>query len=123
MEAVKKPKSSRNIKTSESPPSSKRAKRSAVGANNAPEAPEAPEARGTTDRAVHAPRDWEAKALELVEDPDFMYSDADPDAKHWDAAFAALQQKGLMTIERHPKNPNDSLFVLTHAGRAALSKP
>jgi hypothetical protein len=65
---------------------------------------------------------WELRALMLVDDPDFTYSDADPDAPRWDAAFAALQTKGLMTIEQDPKNPNNSLFVMTAAGREALDQ-
>jgi len=39
---------------------------------------------------------WEEKALRTLNDPNFTYSDSDPDAKHWDAAFESLKAKGLM---------------------------
>jgi len=64
---------------------------------------------------------WEVKALKTIDDPNFTYSDADPDAPRWDAAFASLQAKGFMTITQNPANPNDSLFVMTPQGREALS--
>jgi len=65
---------------------------------------------------------WEAKALKTIDDPDFNYSDADPDAKQWDAAFESLRVRGFMNIVQDPKNPNDSLFVMTLKGREALAK-
>jgi len=64
---------------------------------------------------------WELKALKTIDDPDFAYSDVDPDAKNWDAAFESLRARGFMNIVRNPKNPNDSLFVLTKKGRDALA--
>jgi len=65
---------------------------------------------------------WELKALKTIDDPDFTYSDADPDAKNWDAAFESLRVRGFMNIVQNPKNPNDSLFVMTQKGRDALAK-
>lgn len=75
------------------------------------------EIKETNDVAV-----WEVKALKTIDDPDFTYADTDPDAKLWDAAFASLQSKGFMIVEQDPKNPQNSLFVMTTAGREALDQ-
>jgi hypothetical protein len=42
---------------------------------------------------------WEERALRALADPDFRYSDSDPDAKKWDAAFESLKAKGLMYVK------------------------
>jgi len=65
---------------------------------------------------------WELKALKTIDDPDFTYSDADPNAKKWDAAFESLRVRGFMNIVPNPANLNDSLFVMTSKGREALAK-
>jgi hypothetical protein len=65
--------------------------------------------------------EWERKALKTIDDPNFTYSDADPDAKKWDAAFESLRVRGFMNIVPNPANLNDSLFVMTSKGREALA--
>ena len=65
---------------------------------------------------------WELKALKTIDDPNFTYADSDPDAKQWDAAFESLRVRGFMNIVQDPKNPNDSLFVMTPKGREALAR-
>ena len=42
---------------------------------------------------------WEMKALRTLGDPSFKYSDEDPDAPHWDAAFEGLKAKGLLYVK------------------------
>jgi hypothetical protein len=42
---------------------------------------------------------WEMKALKTLNDPNFTYSDADPDAPRWDAAFESLKARGLLYVK------------------------
>jgi hypothetical protein len=99
----------------------------AMASATTPDTPDMPESTAietpetTTSETPDTPETWEARALRVIDDPHFTYSDADPDAKNWDMAFDALHAKGFMTITQDPANPQNSLFVMTPHGREVLS--